>query len=392
MVVLKLAYRNLIGAGLRTWLKVAILSLSYVLIIWHFGFFEGMYKQMSRAMIEDEIAGGHYWHENYDPYDPMTLDDSHGVIPPKIQMLIKNKEAVPILVRQASIYPEGRVQSVLLKGIEPEQRVLNIPTAKLDTEEEVLPILIGTRMAKSNSLKLGDYLTIRWRDAHGTFDAVEGKIVEIMSTEVPTIDARQLWIPLKKLQRMTGLDNEATIIVVDRKTPVQADLPGWKFKNLDFLLKDVNKMIQGKIVSASIMYFVLLFLAMLAIFDTQILSIFRRRKEIGTLMALGMTRVKVISLFTLEGALISVLAAIVASLYGTPLIYFTATKGITFLPQEAIEEYGFAIATKLFPSYSAGLVLGTVAIIMITTTVVSYLPTRKILKLKPTEALKGKIL
>ena len=389
MLEFKLAYRNLVRAGLRTWLKVAVLSLSYVLITWHYGFFSGMYKQISRAMIGDEIAGGQYWHKNYDPFDPMSLDDGHGVIPAELEVLIREKKAVPILVRQASIFPEGRVQSVLLKGIDPGQRVIRIPTAKLETEESVLPILVGRRMAKSNSLKIGDYIMIRWRDAHGTFDAIEGKIVEIMSTQVPTIDSRQLWIPLKNLQKMSGLGNESTIIVVDKDVSGRTDLPDWNFKNLDFLLKDVNDMVRSKRISGGIMYFILLFLAMLAVFDTQILSVFRRRKEIGTLMALGMTRSKVISLFTLEGALIGILAAGVAVIYGTPLIYFTATKGILF--PEMVEEYGFAISRRLFPAYSVGLVLGTVIIIMVTTTIVSYLPTRKISKLKPTEALKGKI-
>ena len=106
-------------------------------------------------------------------------------------------------------------------------------------------------------------------------------------------------------------------------------------------------------------------------------------------MALGMTRLKVIALFTLEGALNGVIAIGVAAIYGTPLIYFTAKKGIA-LPA-ITEEYGFAISKRMFPAYSVGLVLGTVLIIMITTTIVSFLPTLKISKLKPTEALKGKI-
>lgn len=389
MLELKLAYQNLVGAGLKTWLKVAVLSFSYVLIIWHFGFFSGMYKQASRAMIEDEIAGGQYWHRDYDPYDPMTLNDSHGVIPAEIEALIRDKEAVPILIRQATIYPEGRVQSILLKGIEPGQEVLRIPTASLATEENILPILLGKRMAKSNSLNLGDYIMIHWRDAQGTFDALEGKIVQIMSTQVPTIDTRQLWIPLKNLQKMTGLKNEATMIVVGQDVSRPAAPAGWSFKGHDILLKDITEVVKGKRIFAVIMYIVLLFLAMLAIFDTQILSIFRRKKEIGTLMALGMTRIKVILLFTLEGSLIGVLAAVVASIYGTPLIYLTATKGIAM--PEMVDEYGLAISTRLFPAYSAGLVLATATIIMITTTIVSYLPTRKISKLKPTEALKGKI-
>jgi len=390
MLILKLAYRNLIGAGLKTWLKAAVLSFSYVIIVWHYGLLTGMFKQAARVMIDDEIAGGQYWHSNYDPYDPLTLDDSHGVIPAKIKDLINAGKATPVLIRQAAIFPGGRIQSVLLKGIAPAQKILNIPTTKLDREEDILPVLIGKRMAKSNSLKTGDYILIRWRDARGTFDAVEGKIAEIMNTYVPAIDSGNLWIPVKDMQKMTCLEDEATMVIVERDLTGQADLPGWKFRDLDFLLKDINDIVKSKKISGSIMYSILILLAMIAIFDTQILSIFRRRKEIGTLMALGMTRLKVITLFTAEGALIGVLAAVVAAVYGTPLLWLSATKGLSF-PQETIEDFGMAIPATLFPSYTAGLVLGTVILIMAVTTVVSYLPTRKISKLKPTDALKGKM-
>ena len=389
MLSLKLAYRNLMGAGLRTWLNVAILSLVYVLIIWHQGLFSGMLHQISTEMIRDEIGGGQYWQKTYDPYDSFSFDESHSIVPDELKALIENGDATSILIRQAAIYPEGRIQSVVLKGIDPGQRILEIPTANLDTGEDVLPVLIGKRMAQSNSLKIGDQLMIRWRDVNGTFDAIEGKIVEIMNTKVPTIDSGQLWIPLERLRKMINLDNEATIIVIDRDLAGHVNSPKWEFKSHDFLLKDVHEMVKSKRVSSFIMYSILLFLAMLAIFDTQVLAIFKRRKEIGTLMALGMTRFMVISVFTLEGALNGILALAIGAIYGTPLIILTATKGLT-LPQ-AKQSYGYALADKLFPVYSIGLVLITVFLVMLTVTVVSYLPSRKISRLKPTEALKGKI-
>ena len=389
MLALKLAYRNLKGAGLRTWLNVVVLSLAYVLIIWHQGIFTGMLKHGSQAVIEDEIAGGQYWHKNYDPFDPLSYDESHGAIPAELAGLIEDKKATPILIRQAAIYPEGRIQTVLLKGIEPGQTILGIPSAGLDKEEDALPVLIGRRMAKSISLGIGDYLTIRWRDVQGTFDAVEGKIVEIMNTKVPTMDKGQLWVPLIELQKMTGMKDEATIIVVGQNVQGQGDVSDWKFKNQNFLLTDINEMVRSKRISAGILYTILLFLAMLAIFDTQVLSIFKRRKEIGTLIALGMTRRQVIALFTLEGAMHGILAIGLGAIYGIPWIIFYSKTGMKV--PEATEEYGFALAERLFPSYSLGLVLGTVLIVMATVTIVSYLPTRKISKMKPTEALKGKI-
>jgi ABC-type antimicrobial peptide transport system permease subunit len=57
----------------------------------------------------------------------------------------------------------------------------------------------------------------------------------------------------------------------------------------------------------------------------------------------------------------------------------------------ASKEYGLALADKIFPVYSFGLVATTIILIMITTTVVSYLPSRRIAKMKPTEALRGKL-
>ena len=81
MLTLKLAYRNLIGAGLRTWLNVIVLSFSFVIIIWHRGFLEGWNRQARRDTIEWEIGGGQYWHDQYDPYDFFTIADSHGPVP-----------------------------------------------------------------------------------------------------------------------------------------------------------------------------------------------------------------------------------------------------------------------------------------------------------------------
>jgi ABC-type antimicrobial peptide transport system permease subunit len=53
--------------------------------------------------------------------------------------------------------------------------------------------------------------------------------------------------------------------------------------------------------------------------------------------------------------------------------------------------FGLAVADKIYPVYSIGLVITTILLILLTTTIVSYLPSRRIAKMKPTEALRGKI-
>jgi putative ABC transport system permease protein len=389
MVIPKLALRNLLGAGLRTWLNVIALSFSFVAIIFLQGLYNGMADQMEKETLDAQYAGGQYWQSNYDPYDPLTLEDAHGKLPIELQELAAENKAVPILIRQASIYPNNRFQNVLLKGIAPEQTILSIPASVLITDEETIPALIGSRMAKSTGLKIGDYVTVRWRDANGTFDADEVKIVKVMKTNVSDIDNGQLWIPIEKMRKMTAMPDEATIVVLEKGSQFRETIENWEYKNLEFLMQDVRALFLSKSIGGSIFYIVLLLLAMLAIFDTQILSIFRRRKEMGTLMALGMTRSKLIQLFTLEGSMHAVLAAMVAAIYGIPLLTYVASKGYG-LP-EATDSYGLAIGNRIFPTYTVGLVIGTTLLVLIVTTIVSYLPTRKIAKLKPTDALRGKL-
>jgi len=388
MLIPKLALRNLIGAGMRTWLNVIVLSLSFFVIIWTQGMYEGMGKQAADAMTEVELGGGQYWHEKYDPYDPLKLQDAHGKVSGRIQDLVEDKLATPILIVQGTIYPGGRMQTVLLKGIDPSQTIVSLPSRFLQSEEE-LPVLIGGRMSKNTGLKKGDSVTLRWRDANGTFDALDATIVQVMRTSVQTVDVGQLWIPLEQLQEMTDMSDEATLVVVDKNYDSPQIITGWVFKDLDFLLADLMAMVQSKKVGATFLYVLLLFFAMLAIFNTQVLSIFRRRKEMGTLMAMGLARTKLVQLFTLEGAIHAVLAAILAAIYGFPLLWYFAVKG--WAMPEVVDTMGFALGEKLYSTYSVSLVVGTTFLVLMVTTIVSFLPTRKIAKLKPTDALRGKL-
>jgi len=384
MLTFKLAIKNLLGAGMRTWLNVIVLSFSYVVIIFYNGLIDGWNKQARTDSINWEYGQGQLWHENYDPLDPFTLQDAHGKLPENAN----SEDLVPILITQGSIYPQGRMLSISLKGIPADQDVLALPTTTLDTTTNIIPALIGKRMASSAKLKQGDQVLLRWRDKNGTYDASEIVIAGIFDTNVPSIDNGQVWLPLQQLYEMTGLNDQATLLVAGENYKPNP-LENWNFKSQDELLASMDAIIQSKKVSGAIMYVLLLSIALLAIFDTQVLSIFRRQKEIGTYIALGMTRLQVMALFTVEGGANSLLATVVGSLYGLPLLIYLANSG--FAMPDYSENYGLSIAERIYPTYSAGLILGTIALVVISATIVSFLPSRKIAKMNPTLALKGKL-
>jgi ABC-type lipoprotein release transport system permease subunit len=341
-------------------------------------------------MTEWEIGGGQYWNKNYDPYDVFTLTDAHAVIPQELSGEINKGDMVPVLITQGTIFPEGRMQSILMKGIDPHQTLLKLPSYKLDTATGAIPAIIGSNMAKSNKLNKGDLVTVRWRDANGTFDAAELFIAGVFTTNVPTVDAGQVWIPLDSLQSMLLMPEQATILTFRDKLETRSIIDGWKLMTFNDLVKDIDDMIKTKSASQSIFYSILLILALLAIFDTQVLSIFRRQKEIGTYIALGLTRRQVVGIFTVEGAMHAVLAALVGALYGIPFLMWFAQKGISLGGSSA--NYGITMAQTMYPVYSISLITGTILTVLVATTIVSYWPSRKIAKMNPTEALRGKLL
>ncbi|MDR3611374.1 MAG: FtsX-like permease family protein [Ignavibacteriaceae bacterium] len=392
MLILKLAFKNITHAGFRTWLNVFVLSFAFVLIVFTEGFYDGMTQQVKDGMIDSEIGGGQFWQKEYDPYDPFSFEKSHSPLPNALLEEINRENATAILIVQAAIFPKGHVESALLKGIDPEQRIVNIPSMVLKNNADTayIPGLIGSRMANNTSLKKGDYVSVRWRNINGTFDAADIKIVEIMNTDVQSIDRGQIWIPLNKMRVMLQAPEQATIVTMKKNAVyIPSVNNNWIYRNHSYLFKDLDDTMNRKKMTSAFMYVLLLGMALLAVFDTQVLAIFRRRKEMGTLMALGMTRWNIIGLFTIEGSLLGILAFVAGSIYGIPIMAYLAKTGFG-LPS-MIEGVGSAIPSILYPKYGAGLYLITTMILFISVIIVSYLPTRRITKLKPTDALRGKL-
>lgn len=389
-MVFKIALKNVLAAGLRTWLNTFIISMTLTCIILIQGMNNGLLKELKTNRISQELGNGQLWHHNYDPFDPLSLEKSHERLPPAISRAVKRREAVPILMVAGSAYPQGRIFPAILKGIPPDQNILELPFEHLEQNSPrgTIPAMIGRGMAKRSRLSEGDMITVRWRNSRGAFNAADLAIVDIFDSKVPSMDQGQIWLPLERLQKMNLSPNHATVIISAKPAAEMAKPPNWIRKPLDELLADTYQLMKNKSVGGGIFYLILIFLAMIAVFDTQALSIFKRRREIGTLMALGMTNQAIVRTFTVEGLLHGVFAAGLTALYGAPLFWYFQSRGY-HIPVSG-QDYGMAISEHLYPDFSVSLILGTFVIVMVMLSIVSYLPARKITHLQPYEALRGR--
>lgn len=385
-IAFKMAFKNLIGSGLRTWLNVSVLAFCFIVIVFYNGFLNGWQNQGRQDAINWEFAQGQLYHADYDPYDIFTIKNGHGALSE-----VESENLTPILVQQATLYPHGRMNPILIKGIPINQDVINLPIKALAESDAAIPVLIGKRMAEASKIKLGDDVLLRWRDRNGTYDAASITVAGIFDSDVATIDNGQIWMTLDKIWQLSRLENEATLFIANAQYQPKP-IDGWEFQSLSTLLKDFDSAVMAERAASMVIYLILLAIGLLAIFDTQVLSVFRRQREIGTYIALGMTKYQVLKIFTVEGGMYSIFAGIVGLAIGAPLFYYTSSQGINLGDlNNAAGNMGISMAKIIYPSFGATLIGGTLLLLVFSATLVSFLPARKISKMNPVDALKGKL-
>ena len=389
-MILKLANRNIIGNGKRSLINMLILTIVMVGLMWMMSMYYSWVNLSRTQMKEWEHAEGMLWHKDYDPFDAFSFEKSLAPISPEQEMSIEKGEAIPILLTQAVAYPQGRMMPTLLKGIPASQGLLKLPTQVLNEDSgSMVPALIGTSLAKTMKLGEGDIITVRFKDASGVFNAMDLYVAKVMRSPVPAVDGGALWVDLEALQEAMSAPKMASQIVL--ADPALQKLAGglWVYKSRTELMKDFNDVLKTELASQSLLFGLFLFLAMLAIFDTQILALFKRRKEIGTLAALGMTERQIIGLFTVEGLLYLFYATIISIVLGLPLFLWFGLKG--WVLPESYSDFGMVGFTEtIYFKYPPWLILLVLGVMFVTTALASWLPTLRIARLKPTEALRGK--
>ncbi|WP_169310645.1 ABC transporter permease [Treponema brennaborense] len=131
-------------------------------------------------------------------------------------------------------------------------------------------------------------------------------------------------------------------------------------------------------------------LSAIVIFNSSMLSVMERKKEIGSLLSLGMGGSTVVLLFLLETIITSVIATVFGSLTAAVLINITNKTGINLAQFSAFNSYeGFNIKMILYPNLTFGRYVEFALTGFLTAVIACILPARMALSVQPAEALRS---
>ena len=121
-----------------------------------------------------------------------------------------------------------------------------------------------------------------------------------------------------------------------------------------------------------------LFVGGLGIMNTMYMSVSERTKEIGIMKAMGATKKQILTIYLIESGVLGLIGGFIGIGIGL---------GLTELSFFLIREF---VGTPLYPSFSLGLIGGTLTVSFFLGVFSGFLPARKAAKLEPVEAIRKK--
>jgi putative ABC transport system permease protein len=246
-------------------------------------------------------------------------------------------------------------------------------------------ILVGRGLAKALLLKLGTPIMLVANTKGGALNAIDVSANGIFSTVAGDFDDRAIMLPLKTAQQFLRADAVHTItVLLDKTENTDAAMRGimeaaqkhgfdleahpW-YELADFAVKAVP-FLGGLFRTLNI---ILIVMVALGIFNTMNVSVMERTGEIGTMMALGTARSKIISLFVAEGLVLGILGGLlgvaggllcapIISAIGIPMppapgVNFEWIARIKIVPAIAVSAFcmsvAAALASSLYPALQA---------------------------------------
>lgn len=354
-MILKMAIRNIFRNKRRTFLAALAISFGLTALIFVDALQMGMVENMVKSATSTYMGEAQIHKDGF----TKTMEVEKTIVNGEKYLEKLKKESVidgiaPRVKSIGMITSPANVHSVLLTGIDPEQEktVSKINKAVVEGEymkvDDERALIIGYKVAEILEVGLGDKVVVTVAQAEtGEMAQEMFRVSGITRFGIREFDRNFGFIPLKKAQKMLGLEGKLHEIAVTFKNLKMAtdpkvriwdsyNLEGNKFQNWKDLMPEMNAMLEMMGSSMFIIAFILFLLVAGVIINTLFMSLFERMFEFGVIKAIGMKRFKTAMLIVLEAGALAVMAAVIGSILSIAVTGLTAYIGLDFTGTEFV--------------------------------------------------------
>lgn len=416
MKLVQTAWRNLWRNRGRTILSVTAIMVSTMIVCFVIGFEEGFINDM-RTNVTWNLTGDvrvmdrrFVENERINPLQ-FFIDDTQALASaleahPRVTLVTPRSDF------GVSIYRDGEQIPARAIGLDfARSRTINRENTRLVSgrmPEPGLPeVLVSAGLSSELGLEAGDRITTLTRTAIGGSNGRSFTISGVIALADTDLHNRLILMDWQLAGQYLRMGDNALQLQVFVREGAASDLSsvpgelrayaarsGFDSEVLDIRVWDTVNSMYSFFRMAGLIYLfissIFFLLASTVIFNTTMMSVLERRKEIGTLAALGMEKSRLHLLFLTESFWIALLGAVTGGLTGYLAVSLFGVIGFDFAAMGGGSISGFSASQIIYPHLSLPRLASLMALGIMIALGACWIPARMATRVEPAEALRDK--
>jgi lipoprotein-releasing system permease protein len=378
-----IATRHLTSRRRQTIFSVLAVGLAVMLLMWSQAVMVGFTDEMYSKTVDTMMP-----HVTVEPQE----DEDYIHLYRKLIEDINEVDGVvgisPVLTGPATFEYKGKNKNVVMQGIgvEAHDSVMYINDNIIEgnfRDLEVSPnsVVVGDALAEKLDVEIGDTIDASFPEANPT----NLKVVGIYNSKTP-MDETLAFTSLSTVQDFLDVSNVVTTILVrgndrERAQAISEEIDamgypasGWKETN-----PEIIQTLKVEGTSNAITLGLIIIIASFGIVSTLFMSVMEKTKEIGMLMAMGVSRRSILIIFVMESGILGLLGGLLGVMLGAALALYMGSYDYGFEVMAGITSIPFVVRIQD-------------AVIIVTFTfllnlIAGIYPASRASKLKPVEAI-----
>ena len=410
LTLLKLGWRNIWRSKLRS----LVVIFSIIIGVWGglliLGIMYGLNNQRMDIAINGYIGNVQIHNENF--LDDYAIKHVINNIDKYENFLSKDSRVKAYskrIVLSGMLSNSNGSSGIQVLGVNPssEKNVTKIYSKLIEGEyfksKKNNTILVGKKIADKLNLKLKSKVVITFQDEKNNLVSLLFRVEGIFRSGNSMFDESNVYVKNQSIRdnlvNFIGF-HEMPIVIYENIEDSSLDLT-------DALKKDLKKIdntniIQSwddiavelayanKMISAFLYFFMLIVISGLSfgIINTMLMAVLERKRELGMLMCIGMTRLKIFLMISIETLFLALIALPFGLIFSYFMINYFSVNGIDLsIVAAGLENFG--IGTMLYLKLPINYYYEIGLMIIVITIISSVFPSIRALKINPIEASKN---
>jgi putative ABC transport system permease protein len=366
--------------------------------------YKGMMKARIRTTIDAEVGHLQIHDINFKKdYDPKFIITNHDELLTEISKTPGVKLTASRSITNGMLATTTGSSGVQINGVIPEQEYEasqlknKIIEGKMFDSLRKNEVMIGKKLADKMKLKTGSKLVLTFTDTTGNIVSGAFRIAAIYQSANAPLDERNVYVTMKDMNSLlaTGRSFHEIVILLNNdedlqtvQQQLQQKFPSYKIESWKEISPETNLLVKTTDKLSYILMTIIMVALAFGIINTMLMAVLERTREIGMMVALGTTKLKIFLLVLLETIYLTLAGAPIGILTGWLVSDYFHKNGldISGMGKEMMSSFGYS--TVIYPEFPADKFLGVMLIVFSTAIISCLFPAIKALRLQPVEALR----